>query len=124
MANVRLPLRPLIYLGGKEAFNQVLKDEIQPENFEAWVESARSEKHVFKQSPDVICVQAAQNAVQASIKRDSTTSSGQWKSVLGQVEKCLRAVSDQAKAVATAHWIINRSVAKDLTTCSLSEKIM
>ena len=57
LANVRLPLRPLIYLGGKEAFNQVLKDEIQPENFEAWVESARSEKHVFKQSPDVICVQ-------------------------------------------------------------------
>ena len=57
LANVRLPLRPLIYLGGKEAFNQVLKDEIQPENFESWVESARSEKHVFKQSPDVICVQ-------------------------------------------------------------------
>ena len=47
----------MINLTGKEAFNQVLKNEFQLSNFESWLKSATQEKFVFKQSPDIICVQ-------------------------------------------------------------------
>ena len=40
--------------------------------------------------------------------RREAPSPGQWKSVLDQVHKCLEIIMDKAKAVATAHWIINR----------------
>ena len=40
--------------------------------------------------------------------RREAPSPGQWKSVLDQVHKCLEIITDKAKAVATAHWIINR----------------
>ena len=107
IAKLRIPLRPLIELNGKDAFNHVLKDEFQLSNLDEWLKSASMEKFVFKQSPDSICVQAAQNAVQELLE-ESVISPSQWRSTLEEIQGCLSHISMKNMAVAAAHWIINR----------------